>query len=128
MDQFKEIGNKKSVKKLFAVNLFFVSFALLVFMFFHIFNLFEFIFNKETDFSFLSLYAFLFMLLHMLKNSQFIYSFLIAKSETLSKFKIIISFLYLFSLILPVDLNLKFLIVILVSTLEFYLTFKYLIK
>ena len=124
MDKFKLIGNIKTINKLFFINMFFVLASLITFILFHFFNLFKIVFDTEVELNFLSLYAFLFMIIHMFKNSQFIYSFLIKKSIAISKFKIIMGLFYFIPLVLPIDFMLKLLLVLIFSLSEFFLVFK----
>ena len=98
--------------------------SVITFILFHFFNLFEIIFNKEVELNFLSLYAFLFMILHMFKNSQFIYSFLIKKSIEISKLKILLGLLYFIPLFLPIEFRSRLLLVLILSLSEFLFVFK----
>lgn len=125
LDEFKEIGNVKTATKLIKVNVVFIIGGLLAFLISHYFDLFKILFKNNLSFSFLSIYAYLFMVIHMMKNSQFIYSFLVKKQVIVSKYKMFMNLFYIFPLLLPINFESKFLAVLLISTAEFLLIFKF---
>ena len=94
----------------------------------HYFDLFKILYDYNLSFSFLSIYAYLFMIIHMMKNSQFIYSFLMKKQVIVSKYKMFMNLFYIFPLLLPINFELKFLIVLMISFGEFLLVFKFIKK
>jgi hypothetical protein len=124
LDKFKEMGNIKTTIKLLKVNIIFITGGLLAFLLSHYFDLFKFIFQNDISFSFLSVYAFIFMIIHMMKNSQFIYSFLIKKEVIVSKHKMFMNLFYIFPLLLPLSIELRFSIVLIISLIEFLTIFK----
>jgi hypothetical protein len=128
LDEFKEIGNVKTTAKLLKVNIVFIIGGLLAFLMSHYFDLFKILYDYNLSFSFLSIYAYLFMIIHMMKNSQFIYSFLMKKQVIVSKYKMFMNLFYIFPLLLPINFELKFLIVLMISFGEFLLVFKFIKK
>lgn len=124
LDKFKEIGTKRTLKILSIINIVFILGGAFGFIFCHYIDLFKIVFNYKVSFSFLSIYAFVFMIIHMIKNSQFIYSFLINKEVIISKYKLLINILYIFPLFLPAKLEIKLLLVLIISFGEFIIVFK----
>lgn len=124
LDKFKKIGYSKTIKKLVLINCLFVIGGGLFFFASHFLGFYDIIFNYDVDFSYLSIYAFLFISIHMMKNSQVIFSFLIKREVLVSKFKFLINLLYVLPLFLPLNVKLKLIMIISISFIEFLITFK----